>query len=84
MKKATKKKPPLTKAAGKPKKRRSRAPKKPPPDPIPTRTALADAVLNTSDDVLAENCHVQDIGKPIGAVLLKRISAAGVSRPATA
>ncbi len=67
----------------KPKKKRSRTPKKPPPPPIPTRTALADAVLNTSDDALAETCHVQDIGKPIGAVLFKRLTVAGGSRPAS-
>ena len=60
----------------KPKKKRARTPKKPPPDPIPTPTALSQAMLNTntSQTRLAEPCHVYDVGKPIGAVLYRRLT----------
>lgn len=66
----------------KPKKKRARKPKKPPPDPIPTPSALSDRLMDLTvlaDGILRQKCHAEDIGKPIGAVLFKRL--AGGSRP---
>ena len=74
----------MDKAASKPKKKRARTPKKPPPDPIPTASKLATVLLLRCDDAqvddLAEPVHVYDIGKPIGAVLYRRLTKPNTDR----